>query len=89
MDRGAQLAALERQKKMESRRIAGAVWETPLRGVSTEGQEALRRVRPENVGQASRVRGVSPADVGVLLIRIEEFARSLRSGTPDQSLRTS
>ncbi len=78
-----ELAALERQRKMESRRIADAIWETPLRGISIEGQEALRRVRPENVGQASRVRGVSPADVGVLLIRLKEFAESHRTGTPD------
>jgi tRNA uridine 5-carboxymethylaminomethyl modification enzyme len=75
-----ELSALERQRKMESRRIAPAIWETLLRGISSEGQEALRRVRPENVGQASRVRGVSPADVGVLLIRLEEFMGNQQAG---------
>ena len=66
--------ALERQARMEDRRIPGVFWENELRGVSKEGQEALRRVQPGNVGQASRVRGVSPADVGVLLVRLAEHA---------------
>jgi tRNA uridine 5-carboxymethylaminomethyl modification enzyme len=71
-----ELAALERLKKMEYRRIPLELWQLQLHGISREGQEALRRVEPENVGQASRVRGVSPADVGVLLVRLEELLRS-------------
>jgi tRNA uridine 5-carboxymethylaminomethyl modification enzyme len=77
-----ELAALERRKKMEARRIPQGLWGTPLRGISHEGREALRRVEPENVGQASRVRGVSPADVGVLLVRLEAFLRSAGTGRP-------
>jgi len=68
-----EMLALEKQQRMESRLIPGGVWTTELRGVSMEGQEALRRVKPANVGQASRVRGVSPADFGVLLVRLEEW----------------
>ena len=68
-----ELVALDKQKRMESRLIPGEVWDTELRGISKEGQEALRRVKPVNVGQASRVRGVSPADFGVLLVRLEEW----------------
>jgi tRNA uridine 5-carboxymethylaminomethyl modification enzyme len=68
-----EMLALEKQQRMESRLIPGGVWNTELRGVSMEGQEALRRVKPANVGQASRVRGVSPADFGVLLVRLEEW----------------
>lgn len=70
-----ELAALERQKTMEARSIPPDLWDSKLAGVSTEGKEALRRVRPGNLGQASRVRGVSPADVGVLLVRLEEHGR--------------
>jgi tRNA uridine 5-carboxymethylaminomethyl modification enzyme len=69
-------AALERQKKMEKRTIPGEFWDTALGGISREGTEALLRVRPRNVGQASRVRGVSPADVSVLLVRLEGHGRN-------------
>jgi tRNA uridine 5-carboxymethylaminomethyl modification enzyme len=76
-------AALDRLQKMEDRRIPALLWDTPLAGISREGTEALRRVRPLNVGQASRIRGVSPADVSVLLVRVEEQGRADRAaGTP-------
>lgn len=74
-----EMAALEKQKRMESRIVPEGFWDTPLRGVSKEGQEALRRVRPVNVGQASRVRGVSPADFSVLLVRLEEYLAGVAS----------
>ena len=67
--------SLQRQKTMEDRGIPSEFWVESLRGVSNEGREALVRVQPENVGQAARVRGVSPADLGVLLIRLEEFEK--------------
>ena len=67
--------ALQRQKAMEDRQIPESLWDAELAGISTEGKESLRRVRPGNVGQASRVRGVSPADVAVLLVRLEELHR--------------
>jgi tRNA uridine 5-carboxymethylaminomethyl modification enzyme len=76
-----EMIALEKQKRMESRIIPGGLWDTELRGISKEGQEALRRVKPANVGQASRVRGVSPADFGVLLVRLEEWLG--RSGSSE------
>ena len=70
-----ELAALKRQKKMEGQRIPRTIWNTSLNGISNEGSEALLKVKPENVGQASRIRGVSPADVSVLLVRLEEHQR--------------
>jgi tRNA uridine 5-carboxymethylaminomethyl modification enzyme len=75
-----ELAALEKQRRMESRLIPQELWDTELRGISKEGQEALRRVKPVNVGQASRVRGVSPADFGVLVVRLEEWLGRRDSG---------
>jgi tRNA uridine 5-carboxymethylaminomethyl modification enzyme len=67
---------------MENRQIPEGLWATPLTGISTEGLEALRKVQPENLGQASRVRGISPADIGVLMVRLEEFRqrRAVKDG---------
>lgn len=64
---------LQKQERMEDKLIPEAFWVGRLVGVSSEGNEALSRVKPRNLGQASRIRGVSPADVSVLMVRLEEF----------------
>ena len=70
-----ELEALEKRKQLEAKSIPDSFWHRDLNGISNEGQESLRRVRPVTVGQASRVRGVSPADVGVLLVHLEANRR--------------
>ena len=77
-----ELETLERQKAMEDRRIPAELWAGALRGVSNEGRDAMVKVRPANIGQAARIRGVSPADVAVLMVRLEEYARRNESPTP-------
>ncbi len=49
-----------------------------LRGVSNEGREKLAAVRPQTLGQAARISGVSPADIALLAVRIKQ-ARSAKS----------
>ena len=61
-------AALERV------RLAEALWDAELSGLSREAREKLRRWRPANVAQAARIAGVSPADVGVLLVYAKRHA---------------
>ncbi|MNT79028.1 tRNA uridine 5-carboxymethylaminomethyl modification enzyme MnmG [compost metagenome] len=42
-----------------------------LKGLSREAQDKLTRIRPQSVGQASRVGGVTPADVSLLMVHLE------------------
>ena len=45
-------------------------------GLSTEARQKLDQIKPRSVGQASRISGVSPADVAVLLVALEQKRRS-------------
>jgi len=54
--------------RLDATPLPPALWELALPGLSNEAREKLRRMRPETVGQASRIAGVSPADVAVLLV---------------------
>lgn len=67
-----EIAQVERVKRLEGRRIPGTLDYASLRGISIEAREKLARIRPETVGQASRILGVSPADVAVLMIYVEQ-----------------
>ena len=63
-----QLAEVEHVKKLETKRLPQPFDYNEIKGLSLEAQEKLNRVQPENIGQASRISGVSPADVSVLII---------------------
>ncbi len=63
-------------KKMESKRIPDTVDYAEVRGLSRESAEKLAKIRPRSLGQASRIPGVRPADVTVLMIHLE----TLRTG---------
>ncbi len=52
-----------------------SLWTTRLPGLSVEAHEKLARWRPESLGQASRIAGVSPADVAVLLVHAKRAAQ--------------
>ncbi len=63
-----QEAQVREMRRLEGRRIPRELDYAGIDGLRLEAREKLARVRPENVGQASRISGVSPADVSVLLI---------------------
>lgn len=75
-----QLAEVERFIKLEEKALPGNLEYGEIRGLSNEAKQRLKEVRPMNVGQASRISGVNPADISVLLIYLEQRKRSLTDG---------
>lgn len=73
-------ASAHRSLRMEESGIPDDIAYAELRGLRAEARQQLQRVQPRTVGQASRIPGVSPADIALLLIHIERMRRAgLRS----------
>lgn len=70
-----QWADIEKFAKMEDRTLVTDFNYAEVKGLSTEGRQRLMEVRPRNVGQASRITGVTPADISVLLVFLEQRHR--------------
>jgi tRNA uridine 5-carboxymethylaminomethyl modification enzyme len=70
-----QLKQVEQFKKLETKKIPGNIDFADIRGLSTEARQKLQDISPENLGQASRISGVSPADVSVLMVYLEQMRR--------------
>ena len=67
-----QKAQVAEMRRLENRTLPETIDYTKITGLRLEAIEKLSKIRPENVGQASRISGVSPADVTVLLIYLEK-----------------
>jgi len=63
-----QLKQVEQMKKLEKKQLPADFDYRQLNGLRLEAQEKLNKIKPLNIGQASRISGISPADVSVLLI---------------------
>lgn len=63
-----QKADIEEARRLERKRLPQNVDYSQIQGLRLEAGEKLSKVRPENIGQAGRISGVSPADISVLLI---------------------
>ena len=73
-----QLKQVEQFKKMEVKLIPEDLDFNDISGLRIEARQKLSAVRPHSVGQASRISGVTPADISVLLIYMEQFNRAKR-----------
>ncbi|MGH2504551.1 MAG: FAD-dependent oxidoreductase, partial [Ktedonobacterales bacterium] len=69
-------ASARRSLRMEESSIPEDIAYAELRGLRVEARQHLQRVQPRTVGQASRIPGVSPADIALLLIHIERMRRA-------------
>ena len=62
---------VEKFKKMESKSLPEDIVYQEIKGLSLEARQKLDKIKPLSVGQASRISGVSPADINVLLIYLQ------------------
>ncbi len=70
-----QLQQVEQFKKLEKRKLPKDIDYNGIQGLRIEARQKLNQIKPDSVGQASRISGVSPADISVLLIYLEQLRR--------------
>lgn len=71
-----QIAQVKQHEKLEKKLIPDNMNYLELDGLSLESKEKLDKIKPQTIGQASRISGVSPADISVLLIHVQTINRS-------------
>ena len=67
-------------RKMENKLIPADLDFNQLDNLRLEAREKLNKIRPRSIGQASRISGVSPADISVLMIYLEKMNRGKENG---------
>lgn len=66
---------VEKFKKLEDKHLSDEINYDDIKGLRIEARQKLNKVKPQSIGQASRISGVSPADISVLLIYLEQQKR--------------
>ncbi|HLR34645.1 MAG TPA: tRNA uridine-5-carboxymethylaminomethyl(34) synthesis enzyme MnmG [Tissierellales bacterium] len=70
-----QMAQIEQFKKLEEKKLSTDFDYSKVKGMRIEAVQKLNNIKPDSIGQASRISGVSPADINVLLIHLEKLKR--------------
>ncbi|PQP84107.1 tRNA uridine-5-carboxymethylaminomethyl(34) synthesis enzyme MnmG [Paenibacillus sp. PCH8] len=70
-----QLMHVERLLKMEKKKIPDTIVYDEIHGLAMEAKQKLAKIRPISIGQASRIAGVTPADISILLVYLEHYNR--------------
>jgi glucose-inhibited division protein A len=68
-----QLIQVDRMKRMEKKRIPENIDYEKIHGLATEAKQKLAKIRPMSIGQASRISGVTPSDISILLVYLEQY----------------
>lgn len=71
-----QLEQVEKFKKLENKLLPDTINYLELQGISLEARQKLDKFKPTSIGQASRISGISPADISVLLIYLEQLKKN-------------
>jgi tRNA uridine 5-carboxymethylaminomethyl modification enzyme len=73
-----QLMQVDQFKKLEKRKLGKDINYLEIDGLRLEARQKLNEIKPDSIGQASRITGVSPADISVLLVYMEQRSRDRR-----------
>jgi len=82
-----QTEQIERSLKFESARIPADIDYAGIHGLTGEVREKLSKIRPDTLGQASRIPGITPAAISVLTIALRANGKQKEEGRPDDSQR--
>lgn len=74
-----QMQQIERFKKLENKKLSSEIDYLQIDGLRIEAKQKLSQIKPISIGQASRISGVSPADINVLLIHLEKLRQRRKS----------
>lgn len=66
------LEKVDKLKRMEAKRIPENIDYEAINGLATEARQKLQKIQPETIAQASRISGVNPADISILMVYIEQ-----------------
>ncbi len=67
-----QISQVEKMKKYEDRKIPDDIDYSKIKSLSTESKEKLEKIKPYSIGQASRIPGVTPADISIIIIYMKK-----------------
>ncbi|MFW6287253.1 MAG: tRNA uridine-5-carboxymethylaminomethyl(34) synthesis enzyme MnmG [bacterium] len=82
-----QLQQVDQFKKMENKLIPEDLDYMNIKNLRLEAREKMNRIKPQSLGQASRISGVSPADISVLMIYLEQIKRNNKPEVSDKDIK--
>ncbi|MFA9414274.1 tRNA uridine-5-carboxymethylaminomethyl(34) synthesis enzyme MnmG [Streptococcus sp. E29BA] len=71
------LDQVDKMKRMEEKRIPSDIDWDDIDSIATEARQKFKKINPETIGQASRISGVNPADISILMVYLEGKGRSI------------